>query len=68
MSTELRDLRAKITVETDCVLDSIARGTGRERSEIVREWLHQKALEYMAVQKILNKRMAAEGITGQDGE
>lgn len=68
MSTELRDLRAKITVETDSVLDSIARATGRERSEIVRDWLHQRALQEIAVHKLLASRLKAEGITGNDGE
>lgn len=68
MSTELRDLRAKITVETDSVIDSIARATGRERSEIVRDWLHQRALQEIAVHNVLKKRLAAEGITGNDGD
>lgn len=68
MSNELRDLRAKITVETDSVLDSIARATGRERSEIVRDWLHQRALQEISIHRLLGARLKAEGITGRDGE
>lgn len=72
---ELRDLRAKITVETDAVLDSICRVTGQDRSEIVRDWLHEKADEYIRIHTVLAQRLKAEGITaasegasGRDGE
>jgi hypothetical protein len=69
-SQELRDLRAKITVETDAVLDSLAGGRGVERSEIVRDVLHRWALsqiaEIPAVARLLLTRLKAEGIGGED--
>jgi hypothetical protein len=62
MAAELRDLRAKVTVETDAVLDAISRVTGRDRSEIVRDWLHEKAAEHIEILTVLHARLKAEGI------
>jgi predicted DNA-binding protein len=42
---ELRDLRAKVTADTDQVLDAISRATGKDKSEIVREVLSAWACE-----------------------
>lgn len=59
---ELRDFRGKITVETDAVLDAIARRTGRDRSDIAREWLHEKAEEYIEIAAYIDQRLKAEGL------
>lgn len=64
MAEELRDLRARISVETDAVIDTIARAEGRDRSEIVREVLHLWALQKIAFADSLAKRLEAEGISG----
>lgn len=68
MAEELRDLRAKVTVETDIVLDSIARARGVDKSEIVREVLHEFAAEQMLVYRLIAKRLKGEGIEGKNGE
>lgn len=68
MTTELRDLRAKVTVETDAVLDSQAKSSGKDRSEIVREVLHAWALDRIHEGTLLNARLKAEGLGGLDGE
>lgn len=44
MSLPLIDARIKITPETDAVLEAMSRDSGRDRSEIAREWLHGIAL------------------------
>jgi Ribbon-helix-helix protein, copG family len=67
MADELRDLRAKITVETDAVLDAISRVRGVDRSEIVREVLHKFALEHVAIGSLIDARLKAEGL-GAAGE
>lgn len=61
---DLRDLRAKVTVETDAVLDAVAFGTGKDRSQIAREVLHRWALETIDATIVLQRRMAVEGISG----
>lgn len=38
---ELRDVRAKITAESDQMLDAISRASGRDKSELIREVLHE---------------------------
>lgn len=63
MAEELRDLRAKISVETDAVLESITRCTGRDRSEIVREVMHAWASRKISEAKVLQDRLIAEGIS-----
>ena len=62
MADELRDLRAKITVETDVAVDAISRVTGRDRSEIVRDVLHKWALEQVQIATVLNNKLKGEGI------
>ena len=63
MSLELRDVRARVTVETDAALEAVARITGRDRSEILREVMHRWALEQVSIANVLHDRLRAEGIT-----
>lgn len=63
MAVELRDLRAKITVEADAALDAEARASGRERSEIVRDVLHGWATSRIDMAKVLLRRLEYEGLT-----
>lgn len=62
MAQDLRDLRAKVSVETDCALEAAARVTGRDRSEIVRDVMHRWALEEIDRATVLLRRLSAEGI------
>jgi hypothetical protein len=62
MADELRDLRAKISVQTDAALDAHSRISGRDRSDIAREILHRWALEQVAIATLLDARLRAEGI------
>lgn len=64
---DLRDLRAKVTVETDCALDAHARATGKDRSEIVREVLHGWALQQIDTSTLLLRRLTAEGLSAPKG-
>lgn len=66
MSIPLVDFRGKVTPETDAVLEAIQRSTGRDKSEIAREWMHRIALREIdaaiELQKILNR----EGLVGAE--
>jgi len=66
MAEELRELRAKITVQTDAVLDAMSRVRGADRTEIVREVLHKWALEHVAISTLIDARLRAEGIDAVD--
>lgn len=68
MSSELRDLRAKITIETDCVLEAMNRQTGKDKSEIVRGILHDWAVGHIGMARILDKLLISEGIAGTAGD
>ncbi len=63
MSLELKDFRGKITTETDCVLEAMNRATGRDRSEIVREILHNYALQKINEYSLLGDLLAREGLS-----
>lgn len=64
MSAELKDFRGKITVEADCVIEAEARATGRDKAEIVRDWLHEKALSRIHAATLLDRLLRAEGEPG----
>ena len=62
MSIPLIDFRGKVTPETDAVLESIHRTTGRDKSEIAREWLHRIALKEIHASIELGKILRREGL------
>jgi len=62
MSLPLIDFRGKITPETDAILDATQRSTGRDKSEIVRDWLHQMALQKINAAIEIQKALKREGI------
>lgn len=67
MSIPLIDFRGKITPETDAVLESIHRSTGRDKSEIAREWLHGIALKEINASIELHRILEREGLMGVYG-
>lgn len=68
MSLELRDLRAKITIETELALDAYAAAHGIEKSEAVRDLLHLWAVKQVHAATLLQRAMKREGLTGHAGE
>lgn len=62
MAIPLKDFRGKITTETDCVLEAINRVSGKDRSEIVRDVLHEWALEKIDEHSVLSRLLASEGL------
>lgn len=63
MSIDLIDLRAKITELTDVVLDVQHNLTGKDRSEIVREVLHEWASKCEREASVLVKALESKGMT-----
>lgn len=66
MSLPLIDFRGKVTPETDAVLESIQRTTGRDKSEIAREWLHRIALKEIHASIELGRILRREGLMLSD--
>lgn len=64
MSIPLIDFRGKVTPETDAVLEEIQRSTGKDKSEIARDWLHKIALQEIHASIELHKILLREGLAG----
>ena len=67
MGVELKDYRGRITPETDCALEAIARATGQDRQVIVREILHRWAQEQIHAASVMHRLLQAEGLPGIAG-
>jgi hypothetical protein len=64
MSEQLKDLRAKITPETDAVLEAMNRACGKDKSEIVRDVLHAWASQKIHESSLVDRLLKAEGLPG----
>lgn len=67
MSLPLVDFRGKITHVTDAVLEAMHQATGRDRSEIVRDVLHQWAEAKIHEASLIDQRLRREGLRGIAG-
>lgn len=66
ISLELRELRTKVTVETDCALDAYAAAHSLDKTEVAREVLHKWAEKQMHASTLLQSRLKREGLSGAD--
>ena len=66
MSLPLIDLRAKISVEADAVLEAVQRSTGKDKSEVVRDVLHKWACSEIHAASVLQSILQREGIQASD--
>lgn len=64
MSDPLKDLRAKISPETDAVLEALNRATGKEKSELVRAVLHDWAVSRIHEASVMHRMLLSEGLPG----
>lgn len=67
MSLELRDLRLKITPETECALRARARATDKDLNAIARSVLEQWAAGELHAATVLAGLLKSEGLTRADG-
>jgi hypothetical protein len=64
VSLDLKDLRLKITPETDCVLRARARATGKDINELAREVLHEWAGAEIHSATVMVGLLTVEGLAG----
>lgn len=64
MSLPLIDCRCKITHETHIVLESASRAAGVDRSELIRDVLHEWALKKISEASLLDSLLKREGLGG----
>lgn len=67
MSLELIDARLKMTHETNAVLEALSRTSGRDRSELMRDVLHDWALNKIHEANVLAGLLKSQGLTGIEG-
>lgn len=63
MAVELFDLRAKVTPEAHCALAAHSRAHDIDKSELVRDILHEWALKQMHGASMLQSCLKAQGLT-----
>lgn len=68
MSLDLHDQRIKLTPEAHCALGAEMRVTGKDRSEICREILHEWAMKKIHAARLTMHLLECEGIVGHKGD
>lgn len=68
MSLELRDVRSKAFAEDDIALDSYATAHGIDKSELVRNIIHDWGRKQRHAAKLMQARLEREGFSGNLGE
>jgi hypothetical protein len=68
MSLDLHDQRVKLTPEAHCALGAESRVTGKDRSELCREILHEWAMRKIHVAKLTLHNLDCEGISWHPGD
>lgn len=64
MSVDLKDFRGKLTIEADAALEAVSRVTGRDKTEVAREILHEWALRKIREATVLDGLLRSEGAGG----
>lgn len=59
---DLRDLRVKVTPESDCAIRAHSRVTGKDVSEVVRDVVHEWAVLRIRENQVLTELLKAEGL------
>lgn len=68
MSSELKDIRSKVTPETHAVLSAIADSYGKELGDFVREILAERAEKFVHAARPADRRLRVEGGSGILGD
>lgn len=66
MSLELIDARIKITKESDVAVEAHSQAHGIDRSEIMRDVIHEWSLRQIKAASLIQRGMAREGLSGAD--
>lgn len=66
MSLPLRDLRTKVSIDTDCALEARARILGKDKAEVARDVLHAWALQEIRAARVVDALLKANNCNGAD--
>jgi hypothetical protein len=64
VALELKDVRAKLTPESHCVLMAYAEAHGLDASEVVRDLVAEWARKQVHVAELTRRNLAREGLAG----
>lgn len=62
MSLDLRDVRAKLSIEGDCALEAESRVTGKDKSQLIREIVDEWAKGRIHAATVLLSLLQREGV------
>ena len=68
VAADLKDFRGKISLLAYAYLEAESRTSNRDLQEVVREVLHQWAVDRHNAATVAQKLLRSEGFTGSEGE
>lgn len=68
MSLDLVDIRFKLPIDLNAVLEAIAESQGRERSVVVREFVEAALTKQLHVHRLIHSELSAIGMGSLIGD
>lgn len=68
MALDLHDVRCKLPTDLNAVLDAVAEATGRNKSELVREYVEERLMKELHRFRLIHSELKAVGMLSLIGD